>query len=45
MESGGEDDTIGDSADSFVLPSDHCQIDDDPEDQPRTHLVESFDVE
>lgn len=40
----GEDHAVGDAPDALVLPRDERQVEHDPEDQARAHLVERLDV-
>lgn len=39
-----EDHAIGDASDAFVLPCDKGEVEDDPEDETGSHLVERLDV-
>lgn len=45
VERSSEDDAVGDPSDAFILPRDHGEVDDDPENQTGSHLVERLDVE
>lgn len=45
MKRDGKNDRIGDTTESRVLIRYESEINDDPEDQSRSHFVEGFDVE
>lgn len=45
MESDGQENTISDPAEVVPLLGDESEVDNDPKDESRSHLVERFDVE
>lgn len=44
METDREDHTVGDSSELMVLLGSESEIDDNPQNQPRSHLIERFNV-
>jgi hypothetical protein len=45
MERSRQHDAVRDPPDTLVLERDHSEVDDDPENESRSHLVETLDVE